>query len=320
MDENNRQLMAETASLYYMEGMSQEEIAAKLFVSRPTVSRMLKRAREVGIVEIRVHFPAERNTYLENKLKETFGVQASVVDTEHCESAQIQESVQRMLVAEMDGIIRDGDIVGVTRGSIFYDIVPMLTNERGKRVSFVQVMGIEAPSATHHYSRDIVKLLSAVYGGDAYYLDAPLVIESKEAREALTRVPTIAQTMRTIRHADLLMTTIPRVFEGYRDHIWQGYITEKQYEEMERLHAVGGVFGRAFDIDGHFLDIELNRSIIGIEERTIRRIDTLAVCYGTDFAQAALGCMRTGLLNRFVTDSACAAEMLKLNSKGEDHV
>ena len=50
-------LLADVAQQYYLEDMTQEQIARRIGVSRSNVSRMLKDARERGVVEIRIHHP-----------------------------------------------------------------------------------------------------------------------------------------------------------------------------------------------------------------------------------------------------------------------
>src|SRR5690606_41256575 len=73
--EESRQvdLLVKAAELYYEFGMTQEEVAAHLNVSRPTVSRLLRQARERGIVRIAVVNPKSRAGELERRLVETFG-------------------------------------------------------------------------------------------------------------------------------------------------------------------------------------------------------------------------------------------------------
>ena len=55
-DEDTEQLMT-AAVMYYEQSASQQEIARRLGVSRPTVSRLLARAREIGIVRIEIVAP-----------------------------------------------------------------------------------------------------------------------------------------------------------------------------------------------------------------------------------------------------------------------
>ena len=48
---NHESLLVHVAQLYYHQNLNQSEISKIVGLSRPTVSRMLEEAREVGIVE-----------------------------------------------------------------------------------------------------------------------------------------------------------------------------------------------------------------------------------------------------------------------------
>ena len=56
------------SNLYYKEKLSQQQIAKKLNISRPWVSKLLARAEELGIVKIEVLSPFTNNTAMENAL------------------------------------------------------------------------------------------------------------------------------------------------------------------------------------------------------------------------------------------------------------
>ena len=47
-------ILATVANLYYNSEMTQNEIADRMYTSRSKISRMLKEARELGIVEISI--------------------------------------------------------------------------------------------------------------------------------------------------------------------------------------------------------------------------------------------------------------------------
>ena len=50
-------LMYRIARMYYQNDLSQAQIAKRIGLSRPQISRYLKRARETGMVEINVNDP-----------------------------------------------------------------------------------------------------------------------------------------------------------------------------------------------------------------------------------------------------------------------
>ena len=67
------------ASLYYLEGCSQKSIAQQLDVSVPTVSRLLKKAREDGLVSFVIPRPYMECLELERKLRECYGLEEVIV-------------------------------------------------------------------------------------------------------------------------------------------------------------------------------------------------------------------------------------------------
>ncbi|MGG3325939.1 MarR family transcriptional regulator, partial [Bacillus velezensis] len=70
MDREKQQLSIEAAKLYYQSDYSQQQIAERLNLSRPTVSRLLQYAKEKGYVQIRVMDPFEDLDELGAKLEE----------------------------------------------------------------------------------------------------------------------------------------------------------------------------------------------------------------------------------------------------------
>ena len=73
------------ASLYYELNQNQQQIAERMEISRSSVSRMIKEARERGIVEIRIHRPIHRDYRLEQGLIEVFGLQDALRAAHHAE-------------------------------------------------------------------------------------------------------------------------------------------------------------------------------------------------------------------------------------------
>ena len=67
-------MLATVANLYYNSEMTQNEIAARMYTSRSKISRMLKEARELGIVEISIKEPWERDLDLEKQIQDRYCV------------------------------------------------------------------------------------------------------------------------------------------------------------------------------------------------------------------------------------------------------
>ena len=74
-----RNTLVAVARLYYEDNLTQAEIAQKIGVSRPMVSKMLAKARQVGIVHIEIRATEEGNADLLRLLQEKYGLTGGLV-------------------------------------------------------------------------------------------------------------------------------------------------------------------------------------------------------------------------------------------------
>ena len=72
-------LIARVARMYYEWDMRQSEIAKQLDLSQTTVSRLLNRSKEEGIIRISVNLPNGVYTELEETLVKKFGLRDVIV-------------------------------------------------------------------------------------------------------------------------------------------------------------------------------------------------------------------------------------------------
>ena len=72
-------LMARVLTLYYEEGRNQSQVASALGLSAAKVNRLIKQAKEEGLVEIKIHTPFQSVIDLEDRLRSRFGVKDAVI-------------------------------------------------------------------------------------------------------------------------------------------------------------------------------------------------------------------------------------------------
>lgn len=79
MLESREDYLIRVASLYYEQDYNQEQIAKLLATSRSNVSRLLKEAKQKGLVEIRVRKPITTVPPLEKHFRERFGLERVMI-------------------------------------------------------------------------------------------------------------------------------------------------------------------------------------------------------------------------------------------------
>mgnify|MGYP000040967041 CR=1 FL=1 len=74
--------LAKAAYWYYVQDLSQKEVARRLGTSQSNVSRLMRSARELGVVTVDISYPIHRELDLEDELRsafDEFGVRDVVV-------------------------------------------------------------------------------------------------------------------------------------------------------------------------------------------------------------------------------------------------
>ena len=173
-------LMLKCCVMYYENQMGQNEIAKKLGISRPTVSKLLKEAKERGYLRIEIVGPEEQNCYkLEKRLEEKFGLkEAIVVEDKHDTNFQ-KEELGSEVAKYLYRMIQEGDIIGVSMGTTL-KMIPQYTKvKKFNKIEFIPLVGGigEADMTTH--SNQLVIELSKGMGGTFKLLHGPAIVSNE---------------------------------------------------------------------------------------------------------------------------------------------
>lgn len=114
MNSSRLKLMIEISKLYYLDGLSQNEISKKMYISRPQVSRILSEAREKNIVSITVNDPFSEEYRIANLLKNKYKLlDVMVIDTTEKDlPKEIAEQISRIISSK----VCNGDYIGIAAG------------------------------------------------------------------------------------------------------------------------------------------------------------------------------------------------------------
>src|SRR4051794_40972323 len=109
--------MTKIAHLYHEQGLRQSEIAGSLHISQAKVSRLLKRAGEVGIVRTVVVVSQGVHTDLEQALEERYGLLEAVIADVDGDEAAILAGLGSAGAGYLEATLSGGGRVGVSSWS-----------------------------------------------------------------------------------------------------------------------------------------------------------------------------------------------------------
>ena len=127
----NESQILKIAMLYYEGGMTQDDIAKKYGMSRPTVVRILKQARDEGLVEIRITKSLPETSQLEAEIETEFAAfGVKVVHVVDPVGGDQKHAVARAAGEHLGAIIKPSDIIGLSWSSTLLGLPDLIEPPR----------------------------------------------------------------------------------------------------------------------------------------------------------------------------------------------
>ena len=296
--------------LYYQEEKTQEEISRIFGVSRFKISRVLKEARQKGLVSITIHDPMSDLTGTEISLAKKFQIdQAIVVKGNEFSGKPFLDQIGEAAANYLRQVVNSYKILGVTWGSTVYHVVRNLQPVDVKDLTLVQIGG-GLGSIEGSDNNMLTMMLGQKLGARAHVIPAPVIVRNRSIRDTLFKEKKIHETLAIARKADLVLFGVGII--GAEGLLWKaGFLTDHDAAKLRNSGAVGAICGRFFDRKGQKCWDELDDRTIGLALSELRKIrHKICVAIGKEKVPGILGALRGNLLNALITDEGTAEHLL----------
>lgn len=306
-------LMARAARLHYEFGLTHQDTAAALGVSRVKVTRLLKQARQAGIVKITVISDVSPFAELEDRLAGQTRLREAVVVPAAGSAEATRSMLARGAASYLERVMRDGLVVAVGLSRTVAEMPSWLASPRpANSASFVSLAGSMRTggqgSGNPYQATDA---LAAAFGGTAEHLVAPVIVQSQAVAEHLRADPAIAQTLQRAAAADIAFVGVG----GREDRIdfSQGvYITREDWARLLAAGMVGDIGGRFFDHNGLQINQDVNRRVIALELDEFVKIPIRVIAAaGPSKVDALRAALAGRLATVLITDVGTAQALLE---------
>jgi DNA-binding transcriptional regulator LsrR (DeoR family) len=305
-----QELMVLVAWMYHDEGLTQGEIAKKLNLSRATVTRLLQKARQERIVEIRMTRPIPLQYDLARRLREIYDIKEVIVAKSYESREETLNAVGQAGAEHLAAVLAPGCRLGVVGWSrTLGRIVPYLkpvTSAKGAMVN--EVVGSLGPSSDrYNVSMQIAEHLQL----PIETLAAPMIVQDKAARDAMLAEPVIAAAFEHARHCDVVFVGLGHVGLDWT-MVYVGQLTLDQAAQIQLSEAVGDILGRCYDIQGRQVPRALDDRLISLTWDDLLQIPyVVAMASGPEKVDPILGALRGRICHCLVTDTATAQKVLQ---------
>jgi len=266
------------AWLYYVEGMTQDEVANLVGMNRSRVLRILAAARQDGTVQIRVTTRTSHCVELERALEDRWSLTRAIVVPEPQDESQLRAIIGAELGAYMSQAVTSNMTVGLGWGKTLTSGVPAIVPRTPDGVRVLSLLGgLTRVSEVNpsEFAWRVADKLSA----ECYMLAAPVYAPDSRTRDALMQHSGIAEIFARARSLDMAVISVGdltphSVFSEY------GLLSREEISSLVDAGAVGDVLCHFVDAEGNLVDHPVNNRVLAVNPIDLRGTRNIVLASG----------------------------------------
>lgn len=304
------------ASMYYAQGETMETIARHLGTSRSTVSRLLKEARQTGLVRISLNPRAQDRSSVGTTLERLFGLSVTVVQVRDTASDLHRlNQVARIAAQLLQDAVSDDATVGIAWGTTLAAVVEHVIPRPMHGVRVVQLNGGANSSSTGiPYVGAIIGSLAQAWSATPTLFPVPAFFDYAETKQAMWRERSVQTVLSLQRGVQVAAFGVGSLTATVPSHVYsQGYFDDSDMAAIREQKVVGDVCTVLLRADGSWHDVSLNARATGPNPIELQRIPRrFCIAAGTSKAVPLLAALRARVATDLVVDEATARRVLEL--------
>jgi len=296
--------------LYVQDGLTQNEIADVMGVSRATVNAYLAEARARGIVRIAIDPAHLRATEAAQALKQRLGLADCVVIPDNESGTPLAARLGEAGAIVLAHMLRAGDTLAVGRSRTVLHVAERMQRLNLSDLAVVQAMCDAATEAEISAERCASQMASAI-GARCIALNAPALVSTPAIRDLLMAEAAVRERFDRVRGANKLIFGIGTL---RRDSLafTSGGVEMAMVKPHIEQGATAEIAGRFIDAAGRPVLGPIDARMVGLLLDELKAIKVrIAVAGGLNKVAAILACLRGGYATALVTDLATARGILK---------
>ena len=297
--------IAKIAHMYYKQNMTLKEIAKVFSISLATISRLLKKGKQIGIIKIIVDSSSNRLLDLEFKLKEVFGLDEVIsVDFEEVNSIEITKKLVAIEAAHhLANILKNGDILGISWGSTIYNVVNNFNSKRKINVDVVQLHGNCSSVPIELNSSDLVRKMKNMFSGSYYFINSEAIVDNKITKNIIMNDSSLRRAFLLHKSINIALLGVGVSDPESINYPYKDQLKDEEIQELVDKNIVGDVNFSFFDINGNIHRTNLNDRIVTISTNNLIKIrKKFVVAAGLEKTNAIIGALNAKLINVLVID------------------
>ncbi|MDM7930443.1 sugar-binding domain-containing protein [Tabrizicola sp.] len=298
--------------LYYVGGMTQDQIAAELGVSRQRAQRLVSRAMAEGLIHVRLNHRIGACLDLEAALRDRFGLTRARVAPGLGAGADPVRAIAPAAAAEIERFLRMPDplVIALGTGRAMRGMVDAMAEVTAPQHRLVSLIGNIAPDGSASFF-DVVMRIADKVRAPHYPMPVPVISTTAAENDAFHALAPVRRVVELATAADVVFVGVGQMSND-APLLADGFVTRAELDEMQAAGAAGEVAGWVFDSDGNYLDVGTNTRTGGVRVARGLARPAIGIAAGASKAPAIRAALKSRIINGLVTDEETAKLLLSL--------
>lgn len=298
-----------TAWLYYVEGLTQEQIAEKLNVSRVKIMRTLAACTADGVVITIINAPTASQVALERELEKRWALNAAVVVPTPSDPEHLEKAIGHAVAAYLGEHMQDGMTLAIGGGATLHSSLGFLSRRPLQGASVVALVG-SLPHSQWINPSIVAAKVADVFEVDSYQITAPVTVDSPVLRDLLWAQPALQDVKQRAASADIALLTVGDMSPD-ATIFRHGIVPPSLIAPLTAKGAVANMLCYFIDAGGELVEHEVNKRVMAIDLDVVAQVPNVILAAGgrrkVPAILAALNAVDTNVL---ITDSDTAAALM----------
>ncbi|MEL4012590.1 sugar-binding transcriptional regulator [Dryocola clanedunensis] len=312
--QDEQRLLLKIATLYYLEGRKQSDIAELLSLSQSFVSRAITRCQKEGVVKISVVQPSNIFLNLEKGIEERYGLrQAVIVDVEEdATDAAIKRAIGSAAAHYLETRLRPKDLIGISSwSSTIRAMVDAVHTQNLRASGIIQLLGGVGPNGNVQ-ATILTQTLAQHLNCEAWLLPSQSIEGSMEEKNRLVASKDVADVIARFDEVDIAIVGIGILEPSQLLKTSGNYYHDEMLELLAKRNAVGDICLHYYDKQGNPVLREEEDPVIGMDLDKIKKCpNVVALAGGAEKVAAIKGALTGGYIDVLITDYPSARLLLK---------
>lgn len=301
-------LVMKAAWLYYIDNLTQQQIAEKLGISRMKVVKHLNQAKTEGVVQFRINHDTKHRINTEQALLDKYGL-SDIFVIPSCEQNDLNDSIAKAAAQYIEEKSKPGDYINIGYGDTVSKTISHLIYQVEKPLSLVSLSG-----GVSFYTSSIIngahKRSFSSPTPNIYVIPAPLVASTKEVAQLMLNETSIKEVLNMTKLASMSVVGIGAV-SNTATIFKYNIASNNDLVLLEMQGAVGDILSHFYDKDGNIIKTGLNERLISSDISMLKNSKKVIGVAGGDDKLAAIHSALVGkFIDVFITDEDTAVKLI----------